>query len=112
MVIARYLLTGESAIFVSTRASDAYILSTLLIHRANPTSMDEEGRTPLVLAAKLGISNAMKILEELGGSDRGNVTDSNSIALLRAAYYGHRKGCQLILERDGDCTYKSTHNST
>jgi ankyrin repeat protein len=78
----------------SSDHSRAAILRLLSAHGASFNKADKAGQTPLSVAAAAGIVENLKvILDARQADDNGSV----SMALIRAAIYGHRDGAELLL---------------
>lgn len=66
--------TGEAALHIVTKARDTIWLNFLLSKGAKPDSRDNQGNTPLMLAAQLGWADGLSLLIER----RANVDVANN----------------------------------
>lgn len=63
IIDARDRSTGEAALHIVTRRSDALYLRFLLQKGANPNVQDQQGETPMLIAVGQGFAEGLEILE-------------------------------------------------
>ena len=89
--------TGLSALHVAAEEGDEQVVDMLLNKGAEVDARDKKGNTPFMYAAKLGNTSVCKLLIE-GKADFTLLVKDKS-ALDKAAMYGHKDTCKLLLER-------------
>lgn len=92
LVNARNVGTGESALHIVTERRDLTWLSFLLGRGARPDIADQDGVTPLQLAARLGFIEGIEALAEAGATI--DVTNDSGETPLMAAV--HRRDVAMI----------------
>ena len=74
------------------------MVEALLDHGAMPHARDENGRLPLLLASRLGLSDSVGMLLKSGARPFQPLNERSWSALHVAAHYGHLECVEVILE--------------
>lgn len=92
------------------------LLPLLLSSNADPLGVDDHGRTPLHLAASLGLVSMARVLEEHNGEaiqTTLHLTDKSGSSPLHLAAAGHHiEMVNWLLERKASCTAQDKHKNT
>lgn len=108
--------SGDTALHIAAQLGHAPIVKTLLIEGADKNHMDRKGRSPLHLASMAGDAPSVMALLAAGAdlAVRFPFNKHSSIsmsALDGAAYFGHVRVMQLLIERGALETVQVTQHT-
>ena len=112
VVNARDYTTGETGLHIVIKRRDVAWINFLVQAGANPEVRDNEGRTPLILAAQLGFVDGVRALLARGADVNGTNTRGET-ALLFAAQARDLATARALIEggADPDQTDRISGNS-
>lgn len=89
------------SLFDAVLAGDREAVKSQLAAGADPNPFDDEGRTPIMVAARNGRADLVRLLLEAGADPE--LTDSiGESPLIMAAAHGHAEVCKLLLPHAKD----------
>ncbi len=93
---------GITSLHAAVKADDRDLVKEILTEGFPPVDVvDAQDRTPLMYAAREGLTDMVRILLD-GGADVNAETPQGSSALFAAAYSGSANVCRLLLDRGAD----------
>jgi len=93
---------GRSALFLHASQDRADIVALLLEHHARPDFGMENGNTPLMITARNGHENIVRLLCEKGADLNLQCNGNGWSALHNAAYWGRGNILRYMVERGAD----------
>ncbi|HIJ79331.1 MAG: ankyrin repeat domain-containing protein [Desulfobulbaceae bacterium] len=103
---------GTTALHYAIAAGDPTIVAKLLSGGAKTDAADNDGRTPLWLAAQKQDSRMVTILLDYGATIDKETGGSHITPLMVAAKNGRYEVVDILLERGADAAKKSAENKT
>lgn len=91
-----------TALTQAVRAGSVAAVKLLLDAGANPNRSAKDGRLPLMLAARGGHDEVLRVLLDKGADVNGRNADDGSTALMWAANNGYRSIVEMLIEGGAD----------
>ena len=88
--------------FRALKVDDAKAVATLLTRGFDPNTLDEQGRTGLMLALQVPSPNAAEVLIRADKTQIDVRTDKDETPLMLAAFRGQKALVELLIWRDAD----------
>jgi ankyrin repeat protein len=105
------LLVSHQKLFLDIVLKDEKQVKELLKSGVNPNQVNNDGKTPLMIAVEKGYTNILKLLLEKG-ANAGLANDAGINTLHCAAQSGHLDIVELLLENGADINKASKNGAT
>jgi ankyrin repeat protein len=98
---------GSTPLLLAGQSNHQVACVLLVANGASTFAHDAKERPVISVVKRAGLSEVVKVFEELTFEQEAMSSNSNNVNLLRASYYGHHDACKKLLQNNADCMYRT-----